>query len=128
LVSKRSVEVGQTIQANQTLLSIIPLKDKKDLWISANLKETQLEGIKKGELVEIKVDAYPNLKLKGIVDSIGAGTGSVFSLLPPDNATGNFTKVVQRISVKIYFLEWNQKLASMLRPGLSTHIDIFKGQ
>lgn len=128
LISKRNVEPGQNIGENQALLTIIPLKSQKDLWIIANLKETQLNGIKKGEIVEIKVDAYPKLEVNGRVDSIGGGTGSVFSLLPPDNATGNFTKVVQRVPVKIAFAGWNDKLASMLRPGLSTTVSIFTGK
>jgi membrane fusion protein (multidrug efflux system) len=128
LVSKKNVEPGQNIGENQALLTIIPLNDRKDLWIIANLKETQLNGIKQGENVEIKVDAYPNLEVNGKVDSIGGGTGSVFSLLPPDNATGNFTKVVQRVPVKIAFAEWNDKLASMLRPGLSTTVSIETGK
>lgn len=128
LISKRNVEIGQTISENQSLLSIIPLKNRKDLWIIANLKETQLKGIKIGENVEIKVDAYPDLSIEGKVDSIGGGTGAVFSLLPPDNATGNFTKVVQRVPVKITFDKWDDKLASMLRPGLSTSVSIYTGK
>lgn len=128
LISKKNVELGQTISENQSLMSVIPLNNKKDLWIIANLKETQIGDIHKGEEVEVKVDAYPNLKLKAEVDSIGGGTGSVFSLLPPDNATGNFTKVVQRIPVKIVFSEWSQELASMLRPGLSTTVSIHSGK
>jgi membrane fusion protein (multidrug efflux system) len=128
LVSKKSVEPGQTIVENQAILSIIPLKEKQDLWIIANLKETQLNGIKKGEPVEIKIDAYPKMRIEGTVDSIGGGTGSVFSLLPPDNATGNFTKVVQRVPVKINFGEWNDNLAALLRPGLSTTVSIYTGK
>lgn len=128
LISKKNVEIGQTIGENQSILSIIPLKSKKDLWVIANLKETQLNGVSKNEDVEIKVDAYPDLKIKGKVDSIGGGTGSVFSLLPPDNSTGNFTKVVQRVPIKITFDDWNDKLASMLRPGLSTTISISLGK
>lgn len=128
LISKKSIETGQTISENQSILSIIPLKDKKDLWIIANLKETQLKNLKIGEQVEVKVDAYPDLKIKGKVDSLGGGTGSVFSLLPPDNATGNFTKVVQRIPVKIVFTDWNSNLASLLRPGLSTTVSIYTGK
>lgn len=128
LISKKNVEIGQTIGENQSILSIIPLKSKKDLWIIANLKETQLNGVSKNQEVEIKVDAYPDLKIKGKVDSIGGGTGSVFSLLPPDNSTGNFTKVVQRVPVKILFEDWNDKLSSLLRPGLSTTVSIALGK
>jgi membrane fusion protein (multidrug efflux system) len=97
-VSKRSVEVGNQIQAGQPLLAIVPLEGT---WITANYKETQLERVRPGQKAEIRVDTYPGKTFRGKVDSIMAGTGSAFSLFPPENATGNFVKVVQRISVKI---------------------------
>jgi membrane fusion protein (multidrug efflux system) len=95
-------------------MSVVPLDD---LWIVANYKETQLERVRVGQPVEIKVDTYPGLKLKGRVESIMAGTGAVFSLFPPENATGNFVKVVQRIPVKIALDELPNP--HVLRVGMS---------
>jgi membrane fusion protein (multidrug efflux system) len=99
-VTKRTVEVGNQIQMGQPLMAVVPLK-QVDVWITANYKETQLERVKPGQKVKIKADTYPNKEFDGKVDSIMAGTGAVFSLLPPENATGNYVKVVQRIPVKI---------------------------
>src|SRR6185369_17879683 len=99
IVSKRSVEVGQVIQPGQPLCALVNLDD---IYVTANFKETQLKDMKVGQPVKIKVDAYDN-ELKGHVDSIGGATGARFSLLPPENATGNYVKVVQRIPVKIVF-------------------------
>ena len=114
-VTRKSVEVGNRVQPGQPLLSIVPLDD---VWVVANYKETQLSRVKAGQPVDITVDTYPGLKLKGKVESIMAGTGAVFSLFPPENATGNFVKVVQRIPVKIV-LEERQNPASTLRVGMS---------
>jgi membrane fusion protein (multidrug efflux system) len=114
-VSKRSVEVGNQIQAGQPLLAIVPLEGT---WITANYKETQLERVRPGQKAEIKVDTYPGKTFKGKVDSIMAGTGSAFSLFPPENATGNFVKVVQRIPVKIV-LDKGEDPDHVLRVGLS---------
>ena len=114
-VSKRSVEVGNQIQAGQPLLAIVPLEGT---WITANYKETQLERVRPGQKAEIKVDTYPGKTFRGKVDSIMAGTGSAFSLFPPENATGNFVKVVQRISVKIV-LDKGEDPDHLLRVGLS---------
>src|SRR5436309_15471485 len=91
--SKKTVELGQLVQAGQPLMSVVPLED---VWITANLKETQIEAVKPGEPVDFTVDAYPGLHFRGHVESLSPATGARFSLLPPDNATGNFTKVVQR--------------------------------
>jgi membrane fusion protein (multidrug efflux system) len=102
IVSKKNVEVGQFVQAGQPLLAIV---QGNDVWVSANFKETQLAKMHPGQAAEIEVDAYPNVTFKGRVESLAAATGARFSLLPPDNATGNFTKVVQRIPVKIVFTE-----------------------
>ena len=98
LISKKNVDVGKYIQIGQPLLALV---DPNDIWVKANFKETQIEKIRIGQPVDIKVDAYPDLVLRGHVDSFQAGTGAVFSLLPPENATGNFVKVVQRLPVKI---------------------------
>jgi membrane fusion protein (multidrug efflux system) len=114
IVSKRSVEVGQVVQAGQPLSALV---DIDNIYVTANFKETQLKDMKVGQSVSIKVDAYDN-ELKGHVDSIGGATGARFSLLPPENATGNYVKVVQRIPVKIVF-EPGQDPDKKLRPGMS---------
>ena len=101
-VSKKAIEVGQFVQAGQPLLAIV---EGTDTWVSANFKETQLAKMHPGQTVDIEVDAYPNHVFHGRVESLSAATGAKFSLLPPDNATGNFTKVVQRVPVKIDFTD-----------------------
>ncbi|WP_207857699.1 HlyD family secretion protein [Lucifera butyrica] len=98
-ITKRSVEVGDYVQAGQQLASLVGT----DLWIVANFKETELENMRPGQPVDIRIDAFPNVKLHGKVDSLQAGTGSYFSLFPAENATGNYVKTVQRIPVKIVF-------------------------
>ena len=98
-ITNRSVEVGNYVQAGSQLASLVGT----DLWIVANFKETQLEHMQPGQPVDIRIDAFPSLKLHGKVDSIQAGTGSRFSLFPAENATGNFVKIVQRVPVKIVF-------------------------
>lgn len=115
VVSRKSVEHGQVIQPGQPLMTIIPLDD---VWITANFKETQLAVMRPGQPVTIKVDAYGGREFKGHVQSIAAATGSRFSLLPPENATGNFVKVVQRVPVKIV-LDNGQDPDHLLRPGMS---------
>jgi len=115
VVSRKSVEPGQVIQPGQPLMTLIPLEQ---VWITANFKETQLEDMRVGQRVKIDVDAYGNHEFNGKVDSIAAATGSRFSLLPPENATGNFVKVVQRVPVKIV-LDAGQDSAHLLRPGMS---------
>jgi len=99
-VTKRAVEAGRLVAAGQPLLVLTPLSPEK-LWITANYKETQLTHVKPGQKVVVEVDAFPGREFTGQVDSIMAGTGSVFSLFPPENASGNYVKVVQRIPVKI---------------------------
>jgi membrane fusion protein (multidrug efflux system) len=115
VVSRKSVEPGQVVQPGQPLMSIVPLEQ---VWITANFKETQLANMRPGQPVSIKVDAYGGRKFKGHVESVAAATGSRFSLLPPENATGNFVKVVQRVPVKIV-LEQGQDPEHLLRPGMS---------
>jgi len=114
-VTKKSVEIGNQIQAGQPLMAIVPLSD---VWIIANYKETQIEKVRPGHRVKIKVDTYPGKVFKGKVESIMAGTGAVFSLFPPENATGAYVKVVQRIPVKIV-LEEGADPKHILRVGMS---------
>jgi len=94
-----------------------------DVWVQANYKETQLGHIRAGDPAEIHVDAFPGTVFKGRVDQLSPASGSQFALLPPDNATGNFTKIVQRVPVKI-ILDPNQQAVGRLRPGLSVIADI----
>jgi membrane fusion protein, multidrug efflux system len=114
VVSDRTVEVGQNVQSGQELLKVIPLDD---IWVTANFKETQLREMKPGQRATISVDASGE-KYKGHVDSIAGASGARFSLLPPENATGNYVKVVQRIPVKIV-LEPGENREHKLRPGMS---------
>jgi membrane fusion protein, multidrug efflux system len=114
-VSKKAIEVGNQVQAGQPVMAIVPMDD---IWVVANYKETQLENVKPGQEVEVRVDTYPDKKFMGKVDSIMAGTGAVFSLFPPENATGNYVKVVQRIPVKIVF-DQNIDREHTLRVGMS---------
>src|ERR1700674_4114936 len=115
-VSNRTVEVGQNVQPGQEMMKVIPL-DYTDLWVTANFKETQLKQMKPGLSAEIAVDATGKT-YKGHVDSIAGASGARFSLLPPENATGNYVKVVQRIPVKIVF-EASENKGHELRPGMS---------
>ena len=114
-IAKRSVEIGNQIQPGQSLMAVVPLDD---IWITANYKETQLERVKLGQKVKIKVDTYPDKVFYGKVDSIMAGTGAVFSLFPPENATGSYVKIVQRIPVKIV-LDQGTDPSHILRIGMS---------
>jgi membrane fusion protein, multidrug efflux system len=115
IVSRKAAQVGQVIQAGQPLMTVIPLDQ---VWITANFKETQIDGMRPGQPVTIDVDAYGGREFTGKIESMAAATGSRFSLLPPDNATGNFVKVVQRVPVKIV-LDEGQDPEHMLRPGMS---------
>jgi membrane fusion protein, multidrug efflux system len=115
VVGNRTLRVGQYVEAGTQLMAVVPLDAA---YIIANYKETQLTLVKPGQPVEVKVDMFPDAKVKGHVDSISPASGQEFALLPPDNATGNFTKVVQRVPVKIV-LEPGHSLAGGLRPGMS---------
>jgi membrane fusion protein (multidrug efflux system) len=115
VVSRKTVEPGQVVQPGQPLMSLVALDG---IWITANFKETQLEHMRPGQKVTVKVDAYGGRSLEGKVDSIAAATGARFSLLPPENASGNFVKVVQRVPVKIV-LDRGQDPQQLLRPGMS---------
>jgi membrane fusion protein (multidrug efflux system) len=123
IVGKRTVEVGQNVGIGQEMVTVVPLDD---IWVTANFKETQLARMRPGQPVEIKVDAYGR-SWTGHVTNLGGGTGSVFSLLPPENATGNYVKVVQRVPVRIDFdrspgQTFNAE--GLLKPGLSVEPNV----
>lgn len=115
IVGRRSVQIGQNVQPGQPLFSIVEVSD---LWVTAMFKETQLAHMRPGQSVTVEIDAFGGEEMRGHVDSIGAATGATFSVLPSENASGNYVKVVQRIPVKIV-LEPNQNLQGRLRPGMS---------
>jgi membrane fusion protein (multidrug efflux system) len=120
-IGKRSVEVGARIQPGQQLAAIV----QDDVWVTANFKETQLAGLRPGQEVHIAVDALDDKELVGRVDSFSPASGNQFALLPADNATGNFTKIVQRVPVKITFKpEDLKKYSGRLVPGMSTVVEI----
>jgi membrane fusion protein (multidrug efflux system) len=119
IISKKSVESGQVIQPGQPLMAIIP---EQDIWVTANFKETQLADMHPGQSVSVAVDAYGGKNFKAHVDSIASATGARFSLLPPENATGNYVKVVQRVPVKVVFDQGEQ--LDQLRPGLSVTVNV----
>jgi membrane fusion protein (multidrug efflux system) len=121
VVSKRSVEVGQVAQMGQPLLAIVPLHD---VWVLANFKETQVARIRPGMRAEITVDGLPGRAFTGVVNSLSAGTGARFSLLPPENATGNWVKVVQRVPVKIVLDSREVGNPHTLRAGMSVIVTI----
>jgi len=123
IIAKRNAETGAMVQPGQSLMSIVP---DSNVWVTANLKETQLTNVRVGDSVEFTVDAYPGRKFKGRVESLSPATGARFALLPPDNATGNFTKVVQRIPVKIA-VQQPSDTSPPLRPGMSVDVDIATG-
>ncbi|MDB5032538.1 HlyD family secretion protein [Mucilaginibacter sp.] len=120
IASKKNVQLGQLVQAGQTLFSIV---NDNSLYITANFKETQLEKIHSGLKVNIETDAYPDLKIEGTVYNFSPATGAKFSLLPPDNATGNYVKVVQRIPIKIK-INASKDVLDKLRPGMSVNVSI----
>jgi len=120
-VGKKSVEVGQRVQPGQSLLAVVGT----DQWIVANFKESQLTRMQPGQAVEIDIDAIAGHKFQGTVESFSPGTGAKFSLLPPDNATGNFTKIVQRLPVKIRFAADSLRgYENRLSPGLSATVKV----
>jgi membrane fusion protein (multidrug efflux system) len=113
-VTTKAVEAGDYVQAGQALMALVP----REVWVTANYKETQITDMRPGQPALVEVDAYPDRKLRAHVDSIQAGSGARFSLLPPENATGNFVKVVQRVPVKIVFDE-QMEAQRVLGPGMS---------
>jgi len=114
-VTRKAVEVGALVQVGQPLMAVVP----GDVWVTANFKESQIGNIKPGQGVDVTVDAYPDKVFKAHVDSIQAGTGSRFSLIPPENATGSYVKVVQRVPVKIVFEQNQIDSQHQLAPGMS---------
>jgi membrane fusion protein (multidrug efflux system) len=123
MVGQRQVRPGQFVNVGTQVIAAIPLPN---IWIIANFKETQMTHVRIGDPARVTVDAFPDLELTGKVDSWSPGTGSTFALLPPDNATGNFTKVVQRVPVKIV-LDPNPSLGTLVRPGMSVEARIDTG-
>jgi membrane fusion protein (multidrug efflux system) len=115
MVGQREVHAGQYVSAGTEVISLVPLPN---IWVIANFKETQMTRVRVGQPASVTVDAFPGVVLRGRVNSWSPASGAQFSLLPPDNATGNFTKVVQRIPVKIVF-EPDPSIADLLRPGMS---------
>jgi len=121
VVSKRNVEIGQVVQMGQPLLALVPLQD---VWVVANFKETQLARLRPGMKAHVEVDGYPDKNLSGTLESMSAGTGSRFSLLPPENATGNWVKVVQRVPVRIHLDAKGVGNPHTLRAGMSVAVTI----
>jgi membrane fusion protein (multidrug efflux system) len=120
VISRKSIQPGQFVQAGQSLFALVTERQK---WVVANFKETQLDKMKTGQEVEIKVDAFPDDVFAGKVESISPATGAKFSLLPADNASGNFVKVVQRVPVKIVLTEKAER-AALLRAGMNVIVDV----
>jgi membrane fusion protein (multidrug efflux system) len=121
MVSQVAVKPGQIVQPGQPLMALVPLQD---VWITANFKETQLASMRPGQRAEIEVDAYDGKTYSGHVESLAPATGARFSLLPPDNASGNYVKVVQRVPVRIA-LDGGQDPTHPLRPGMSVSVTVF---
>jgi membrane fusion protein, multidrug efflux system len=113
------VQLGQLVQPGMALVQLV---ETKKIWLEANFKETQLANMRVGQPVTIEVDAYPDLHLTGTIDSFSPASGSEFSILPPENATGNFTKIVRRVPVKIVF-DANTDTA-LLKAGLSATVKV----
>lgn len=120
IVARESVTAGQLVSPGQPLMSVVPVSES---WVVANIKETDIDRLALGNPVEISIDAYPGHPFHGEVESISPATGSRFSLLPPDNATGNFTKVVQRVPVRIRVTDGESE-TTPLRPGLSAEVEV----
>jgi membrane fusion protein (multidrug efflux system) len=118
------VETGQYLQPGLPVLAVVPLDDT---WVVANFKETQLKNMRPGQPAVLKVDAYPDHPFKAVVDSIAAGTGARFSILPPENATGNYVKIVQRVPVKIVLQPDQRDPQRPLRPGMNVVVTVDTG-
>src|SRR5436190_3264561 len=121
LVSKINVQSGQYVQPGQALFSVV---HSNEVWVVANFKETQLNKMREGQNVVVTADAFPRHKFQARLSSFSPATGSTFALLPPDNASGNFVKVVQRLPVKIEFTDISDPLVRKLRPGLNVSVDV----
>lgn len=120
-ISKVNLQNGQLIQPGQGLFNTV---QKDNIWVVANFKETQMQYMREGQPVEIRVDAFPKHKFEGEINSISPATGAKFALLPPDNASGNFVKTVQRVPVKILFTNANDELRDHIRAGLNVEVDV----
>jgi membrane fusion protein (multidrug efflux system) len=123
IIAKKNVEIGEFIQAGQPIMALT----QGDIWITANFKETQMFDIKQGQRVEFTLDSYPDSTFHGTVQSVSPATGAKFSLLPPDNSTGNFVKVTQRVPVKI-LVDRGDYSKSPLRPGMSVDVTVSTGK
>jgi len=121
IVSRKGINVGQVVQPGQPLLAIVQIDD---VWITANFKETQLKNMRPGQRAKASIDALGGREFSGKVDSLAGATGARFSLLPPENATGNFVKVVQRVPVKVA-LDPGQDPEHLLRPGMSANVTVY---
>ena len=117
IVGNKRLQSGEYVRPGAMLMSIVPVDD---VWVVANFKETQLARMQVGQAARIVVDGYGGVEIKGIVDSLAPASGAAFSLLPPDNATGNFTKIVQRVPVKIDMVE----MPKPLTPGMMVEVEI----
>ena len=122
IVSRRTIQLGEILAAKQPFLSIVPL-DFDDVWVVANLREDQINRVRVGNPADIVLDGIPERSFPGWVESVSGGTGSVFSLFPPDNATGNFVRVVQRLPVRVRFAE-RENFQNRIRPGMSAVVRI----
>ncbi len=122
-IGKKTIQEGQLIQPGQTLVFLVNKTEEK--WVMANFKETQIGNFKTGQPVSIEIDAFPNEKFSGVIESLSPTTGSRYSLLPPDNATGNFVKIIQRIPVRIKFTDTREKLAK-LSAGMNANVYALK--
>jgi membrane fusion protein (multidrug efflux system) len=120
IISKRDIQIGQLVQAGSPLFSIV----HDDLYVTANFKETQLDRLRVGQKVDVEVDAFTKEPVKGVIESFSGATGAKFSLLPPDNATGNFVKVVQRVPLRIH-LQADSTVLRRLRPGMSVKVTVY---
>ncbi len=120
IVSRRTIQLGQTVEARRPFLSIVPL-DLDNLWVVANLREEQMDRVRVGQAVQVRVDGIPERTFAGWVESVAGGTGSVFSLFPPDNATGNFVRIVQRLPVRVRFAD-PDNYQGRIRPGMSCRV------
>jgi membrane fusion protein (multidrug efflux system) len=120
VVGNKGVQIGQLVKPGTLLLAVVPLPQ---VYVVANFKETQLAGMRPGQRVSLTIDAFPGVALRGFIESFAPASGALFSLLPPENATGNFTKIVQRVPVRIA-LASDETLRGRLRPGLSAIVEV----
>lgn len=120
-VGKVPIQAGQYLQAGAQLFALV--KDDQK-WVVANFKETQVDKMVEGQKVKVEIDAFPDQEFDGVVSSFSPATGATFSILPPDNASGNFVKVVQRLPVKIDFVNLDKNIAKRLRTGMNVKVEV----